>query len=63
MLRSLVVVHDFDLVGTIVVPHKADTPLVIDADAVLSFAVPLERFQMVAGGNPQACAVPRVRCS
>lgn len=54
-VAPLVVVHDFDLIGAIGVPDKADTPLVIDADAVLSFAVPLERFQMVAGGNPQAC--------
>ena len=39
MLRPLVVVHDFDLIGAIGVPDKADTPLVIDADAVLSFAM------------------------
>jgi len=49
-----VVVHDFNLVRAILSPNKAHTPLVIDADAVLSFAVTLQRFKSIPRGNPQA---------
>ncbi len=30
-------------------PFEANSPLLVDADAVLAFAITLERFQMVAG--------------
>ena len=50
----LVVVHDFDLVGAVGVPHKADAPLVIDADAVLPFAVALQGFKLVVWRDSQA---------
>ena len=35
----LVVVGDFDLVGVAVLEAEADAPLIVDADAVLTFAV------------------------
>ena len=34
-----VVVGDFDLVGVAVLEAEADAPLIVDADAVLAFAV------------------------
>lgn len=34
-------------------PDKAQAPLAIDADAVLSSPVALERLQLVAGRHPQ----------
>lgn len=34
-------------------PRKADTPLVIDTDAVLSFAIPLQSFQPIRRGQAQ----------
>ena len=43
------VVDDFDMFGTSVFPIETDTPLVIDADAVLTGAISLEQFEMIAG--------------
>jgi len=48
-----VVVHDFDLVGAIVLPNKTDAPLVVDPDPVLPPAVALERFELVPERDPQ----------
>jgi hypothetical protein len=47
----LVIIDDLHLVGIAVIPDEADAPLVVDADAVLSFAVALECFESVAGGD------------
>jgi len=41
-------VHYFHSFGPSLCPTKADTPLVVDADAVLTFSVALESFQLVA---------------
>jgi hypothetical protein len=49
-----VVVHNFNLVRTILTPDKTHAPLVIDANTVLSFAIIFQRFELVAWGNPQA---------
>jgi hypothetical protein len=49
-----VVVHNFNLVRTILTPDKTHAPLIIDADAVLSFAVAFQGFELVAWRNPQA---------
>ena len=35
-------------------PEKANSPLVVDADAVLSFAVAHQRFKLIAGRRTQA---------
>ena len=43
------VIDDFDFMGAILVPHKAEAPLVIDPNAVLALPVPTECFQAVAG--------------
>jgi hypothetical protein len=36
------IVHDLDAVGVSVAPFEADAPLIVDPDAVLSFAVSQE---------------------
>jgi hypothetical protein len=48
-----VVIHDFDLVGTVVMPDKTDAPLVVDPDAVLPKALTLEGLELIAWWNPQ----------
>jgi hypothetical protein len=42
-----VIINDLNVKGIAVLEAKADSPLVIDADAVLSEAVMLERLQMI----------------
>jgi len=42
------VVHDFYVVGVAIAPHKANPPPIVDANAVLPFAVPVQRFEAVA---------------
>jgi hypothetical protein len=44
-----VVINDFNIFRIIPRPDETDAVLVIDPDAVLSFAVSFERFEMVAG--------------
>jgi hypothetical protein len=36
-----------------VLPFKADTPLVVDFDAILSFSCPFQLFKLVRGWNSQ----------
>jgi hypothetical protein len=43
-----VVVHNLNVESIPVTPQETDTPLVVDADAVLAFSVALQRFQMIA---------------
>ena len=45
--RRSVVVDNFDVIDTIFLPNEAHPPLVIDADAVLSFAVAGQGLQAV----------------
>ena len=46
-----VVIHYLDADRACVGPHKADSPLNVDPNAVLSFSVALQRFQVVARGR------------
>jgi hypothetical protein len=48
-----VVVHQFDVVGIPVTPGKANTPLVVEANAVRTFPIAPEAFQMVARRDAQ----------
>ena len=41
------VIYNLDVVGISITPHEADAPLIVDANAVLSLSVALERFQMI----------------
>ncbi len=43
------VVHDLDLISMAAFPPKADAPLIIDADAMLTFALALERLESIGG--------------
>lgn len=47
------VVNDFDIMGCIVLPDKANAPLVIDPDTVLTGTVAPEQLQPVARRYPQ----------
>ena len=47
MAASSMVGGDLDLVGIVVLPNETNAPLVVDTNAVLTFAVFLQRFQMV----------------
>ena len=53
------VIHNFDLMGTIRAPHKAGTPLVINADAVLALSFTLQGFELIARWNSQARQIGR----
>jgi hypothetical protein len=48
-----VVINDFNIVGTVVSPHKTDPPLVVDANAVLARSVTSQSLQAVARRNAQ----------
>jgi hypothetical protein len=48
-----VVVHDLDFVRVASIPAKADSPLVVDADAVLPGAPASEFLEPIARGNSE----------
>ena len=48
-----VVVGDFDFAGIAARPAETETPLIIDADAVLAGTLAFERFKPVAGRDPE----------
>jgi hypothetical protein len=48
----LVVIHDL-YIACAVVPYEADAILIVDADAVLSFPITMQRFQSVARRHTQ----------
>lgn len=43
------VVDYFNFVGIAVFPDEADAPLLIDTDAMLSFAISRESFEVITG--------------
>jgi hypothetical protein len=45
---SSVIVGNLNLKGIAVAPGETDPPLIVDADAVLSFAAPFQLFQPVS---------------
>jgi hypothetical protein len=47
------IIGDFDLMGMILFPGKADPPLVIDSDAPLAFSIPAKFLQAVPPRDPQ----------
>jgi Integrase core domain len=54
-----VVVHNFDLVGVSLAPHKANTPLVVDANAALPFPVTFQFLQSVSWKRRKCSQVRR----
>lgn len=47
------VIHDFNILDTIVCPPEADAPLVVDSDAVLVLSRAFEELKSVARGYPE----------
>lgn len=47
------VVNDLNVVGIAILPAKADAPLIIDANTVLSGAIPVELFEPIARRGPE----------
>jgi hypothetical protein len=41
------VVDYLDCIGTVLRPHKTDAPLIVDADAVLPFAIIFQCFEPI----------------
>ena len=52
-MASLVIIDDLDGIRPRWRPAEADAPLVVDADAVLPFPIPLQGFQTITGRNAQ----------
>jgi hypothetical protein len=42
------IISDFNFKSIAITPHETDAILVVDPNAMLSFAIPLQGFQMVA---------------
>jgi hypothetical protein len=47
------VINDFHVVGVAIPPLKANTPLVVDADAVLASTIARELLQAIRRWNPK----------
>jgi len=47
------VINDFNILCTGISPTKTDSPLIVDANAVLTGTIAFECFKMVAGWNLQ----------
>jgi len=48
-----VIIHDLDIVCVPLEPNEAETPLVVDPNAVLSLSVAVQGFQTIAGRRHQ----------
>jgi hypothetical protein len=49
----LVIVHDFHVVSVTLSPHEAETPLLVDPNAVLPLSAAMQCFQAIAGRSCQ----------
>jgi hypothetical protein len=47
------VIYDFDIKSFTVTELKADSPLIVDSDRVLTFSVTFQFFQAIGGGESQ----------
>jgi hypothetical protein len=54
----LVIVHDLDFVNVALSPHEAETPLVVNPNAILPFAIPMQCLQAIAG---RSCQIAQFR--
>jgi hypothetical protein len=55
-----VVINNFDLVGVSIAPHETDPPLIVNANAVLTLSISVQRLQPVARRSGQ---VAQLRCA
>ena len=46
------VVNYLNIKSVTIIPDKADSPLIVDPDAMLTVAIPAERLQAISGHNP-----------
>src|SRR5438132_179688 len=53
MASSRVIVDDLDIPCAVLAPVETDSPLIVDADAVLAAPAALQRLKAVARGNSQ----------
>src|SRR5574337_1326430 len=60
LLPHLVVIRNLNVVGVAVAPPKADTPLIVNPDAVLPGTVARQLLEPVAGRDPQV--IQRLGC-
>src|SRR5439155_12128267 len=51
--HSSVIVDNLDIVRVSVLPPKADAPLVVDANTVLTLSITAQRFEPIAGLDAQ----------
>jgi hypothetical protein len=51
------VIHNFHVVRLAGAPSETDSPLAVDADAVLPRAIPMQCFQPVGRWNPQGIQI------
>lgn len=51
------IIRDFDVFRLSLPPYKADAPLVIDPQAMLSLAIPFQGFQSIRGRQMQVLQV------
>ena len=52
------IVDDLDVMRVLTIPTKANAPLVIDSDAMLSLAIPRKGLQPVSWEDPQVAQFP-----
>jgi hypothetical protein len=55
----LMIIRHFHIVRVPASPSKANAPLIVDANAMLAFAIPLEFFESISGRDAQ---VPESLC-
>ncbi len=48
----------FNVIGIAVFPAKADSPLIVDPDTILPFAIAFQGFEPVARRNPEVLKMP-----
>jgi hypothetical protein len=58
IVSPFVVVYDLDIPCFTLVPLKADPPLIIDANAVLTASITMQGFEAVAWRNPKVVKLP-----
>ena len=54
------IINDFDLLGSAIAPDKANSPLVVDADAVLTGPASFQRLEAITWRWRQICQLFRL---
>jgi hypothetical protein len=55
-----VIVDDFDMRRSSLIPYKADPPLIIDPDRMLSLTIRSKGFEAIPGRHPKITEHPRL---